>query len=116
MPVSGRQLPVSVQPKNGNFQYIPDLQAKFLNVRCSAYSGHPSKLLRYFPLKGRNAPLTHRSHACQGRTAMQHLRTFPSCNYASIAGQFLSFIGWDIPGKRTVNVPVQWWYAVRRIL
>ena len=49
-------------------QYVADLHAKLLNVRCSAYSGYPSELLRYLPLKGRNAPVTHRSLAAsEGR-------------------------------------------------
>jgi len=52
----GRRLPMRSRAINGDFQYIADLQAKFLNVRCSAYSGHPSKLLRYFRGRSGNSP------------------------------------------------------------
>jgi len=45
--VSSTGSPVRFRPVNDRFQYVPELQAKFLNVRCSAYSGHPTKLLMY---------------------------------------------------------------------
>ena len=47
-------------------QYVPDLQAKFLDGRNVADIGHPSNLLRYLPVKGRNASVTHRSPAPSG--------------------------------------------------
>jgi len=51
-PKIAEQSPARERP----LQYIADLQAKILNVRVGTDYGHPRKLLRYLPLKGRNTP------------------------------------------------------------
>jgi len=51
---------------NGDFQYVPDLQAEFLNVRIGFDTGHPTKSLRYYSGKVRDRALTHRSLALSG--------------------------------------------------
>jgi hypothetical protein len=43
-----RKMPTRVRPGNDRFQYFPDLQVKFLNVRVGFDTGHPSESLRYF--------------------------------------------------------------------
>ena len=52
----GRYLPIRIRSLYVREQYTLDLQEKILNVRCRAYSSHPSKLLRNLPLNGRIAP------------------------------------------------------------
>ena len=57
-----------------------------MNDRVVGNTGHPSKLLRYFPLNGRSQPETHRSLAVTERRKCAKL-PFPSGDRALLTGQ-----------------------------
>jgi hypothetical protein len=42
-----RFMSIRIRPLNGNLQYFPVLQAKILNFRVWADTGHPTNSLRY---------------------------------------------------------------------
>jgi hypothetical protein len=77
----GRTLPNRVRLGNVRFQYVPDLQVYFVNVRYVGNTSHPSKLLRHFPVKGRNAPVTHPS---QDQSGGQLCRNFGPSYYLRV--------------------------------
>jgi len=53
-PNNDRGHQIDVIPEKGQEYQAVRIFGK--DIRCSAYSGHPSKSLRYLPLNGRNIP------------------------------------------------------------